>query len=108
VNDERILAAVESKRDIALTTHRFVHQHPGLAHQERECSRYLADLLEGAGFEVERGIAGMPTAFRATLTGAAPGRSGEQFEQDGEECALSNARVLALASVRLLRPLASR
>jgi metal-dependent amidase/aminoacylase/carboxypeptidase family protein len=61
--------------DIALATHRFVHQHPELAHEERECSRYLADLLEDAGFEVERGIADMPTAFRAKLTGAAPGRS---------------------------------
>ena len=75
MNDERILAAVESKRDIALATHCFVHRHPELAHEERECSRYLATMLEDAGFEVERGIAGMPTAFRATLTGAAPGRS---------------------------------
>src|SRR4029077_4903766 len=39
------------------------------------CSRYLADILERAGFEVERGVAAMSTAFRATLTGAAPGRS---------------------------------
>jgi metal-dependent amidase/aminoacylase/carboxypeptidase family protein len=32
-------------------------------------------VLETAGLEVERGLAGMPTAFRATLTGAQPGRS---------------------------------
>jgi metal-dependent amidase/aminoacylase/carboxypeptidase family protein len=75
VNDARILAAVESKRDIALATHRFVHQHPELAHEEHECSRYLADVLESAGFEIERGVAGMSTAFRATLAGAAPGGS---------------------------------
>lgn len=75
MNDERILAAVESRRDIALATHRFVHQHPELAHEEHECSRYLADLLEDAGFEIERGVAGMSTAFRATLVGAVPGRS---------------------------------
>jgi len=31
-------------------------------------------------------------------------RYAAQFEQDGEECALSIARVLALASVRLLGP----
>jgi hypothetical protein len=29
---------------------------------------------------------------------------GEQFKRDGEECALSIAQVLALASVRLLQP----
>ena len=75
MNDQQILAAVESKREAALATHRFVHGHPELAHEEHECSRYLGDLLEGAGFEVERGIAGMSTAFRAKLTGAAPGRS---------------------------------
>jgi metal-dependent amidase/aminoacylase/carboxypeptidase family protein len=75
VDDQRILTAVESKRDVALATHRFVHEHPELAHAEHECSQYLADLLEGAGLDVERGIAGMPTAFRATLTGALPGRS---------------------------------
>ncbi len=75
MNDEQILAAVESKRDVALATHRFVHEHPELSHEEHECARYLADLLEGAGLEVERGIAGMPTAFHATLTGARPGKA---------------------------------
>ena len=60
---------------MALATHRFVHDHPELAHAEHECSRHLADLLEAAGMAVERGIAGMPTAFRATLVGALPGRS---------------------------------
>jgi len=75
MNDDRILAAVESKRDVALKTHRFVHSHPELAHEEHECANHLAEVLERAGLEVERGIAGMSTAFRATLTGAASGRS---------------------------------
>jgi metal-dependent amidase/aminoacylase/carboxypeptidase family protein len=75
MNDERILVAVESKRDVALATHRFVHQHPELSHEEHECAGYLCDVLEAAGLDVERGSAGMPTAFQATLTGALPGRS---------------------------------
>jgi metal-dependent amidase/aminoacylase/carboxypeptidase family protein len=75
VNDHRILSAVESKRDVALATHRFVHEHPELSHAESECAAYLCDLLEAAGLEVERGVAGMATAFRATLRGARPGRS---------------------------------
>jgi metal-dependent amidase/aminoacylase/carboxypeptidase family protein len=75
VDDERILAAVESKRGDADAAHRFVHGHPELAHEEHECARYLADRLEAAGLAVERGVAGMPTAFRATLTGAKQGRS---------------------------------
>jgi metal-dependent amidase/aminoacylase/carboxypeptidase family protein len=75
VDDQRILAAVESKGGIALETHRFVHEHAELSHEEYECSKYLCDLFEKAGLEVERGIAGMETAFRATLRGTRPGRS---------------------------------
>jgi metal-dependent amidase/aminoacylase/carboxypeptidase family protein len=75
VDDERILAAVESKREAALAAHRFVHEHPELGHEEHECAAYLTDVLEEAGLAVERGIAGMPTAFRASLEGAHAGRS---------------------------------
>ena len=75
MDDERILAVIEAKREAALATHRFVHEHPELSHEERDCSRYLCDVLEGAGLEVERGVAGMDTAFRATLRGSRPGRS---------------------------------
>jgi len=75
VDDNQILAEVESKREAALAAHRFVHEHPELSHEEHECSRYLCDVFERAGLEVERGIAGMETAFRATLRGTRPGRS---------------------------------
>jgi metal-dependent amidase/aminoacylase/carboxypeptidase family protein len=75
VDDQRILAAVESKRDAALTTHRFVHEHPELSHEEHECARHLCATLEAAGLDVERGVAGMDTAFRATLPGSRSGRS---------------------------------
>ncbi len=75
MNDEQILAAVDSKRDAALAAHRFVHEHPELAHHEHQCSRYLSDVLDLAGLDVDRDVAGMLTAFRATLTGANRGRS---------------------------------
>jgi metal-dependent amidase/aminoacylase/carboxypeptidase family protein len=75
MNDEGILAAVESKRTAALETHRFVHEHAELSHEEHECARHITEVLENAGLDVERGIAGMETAFKATLAGAQPGRS---------------------------------
>ena len=53
---------------------KFVHEHPELGHEEHECSRYLCDTLAAAGLEVERGVGGMETAFRATLRGKRPGR----------------------------------
>lgn len=75
MNEAEILAAVDSKRDAAFAAHHFVHEHGELSHEEHECARYLCDALEQAGLEVERGVAGMETAFRATLVGAHPGRS---------------------------------
>jgi metal-dependent amidase/aminoacylase/carboxypeptidase family protein len=75
VNDTEILATVDSKRGAALAAHRFVHEHPELSHEEHECARYLCDVLEKAGLEVERGIAGMETAFRATLGDGGAGGS---------------------------------
>ncbi len=75
MNDDRLLVAVESKRAAALVTHRFVHEHPELSHAEHRCARHITDVLAAAGLQVERGIVGMETAFKATLTGALPGRS---------------------------------
>src|ERR1700728_4171489 len=37
-----------------------------LGYQEFETSKYLTGILEKEGFEVERGVAGIPTAFVAT------------------------------------------
>jgi metal-dependent amidase/aminoacylase/carboxypeptidase family protein len=73
MEDERILDAVERQRAQALAVHTFVHEHPELAHEEYECSRRLTEVLASGGFEVERGIGGMETAFRATLQGSSPG-----------------------------------
>lgn len=72
---DRILEAVESKREQALAAHRFVHEHPELAHAEHECARYLTGVLEDGGLAVERGAGGMETAFRATLAGGRRGRT---------------------------------
>ncbi|MFZ1062767.1 MAG: M20 family metallopeptidase, partial [Acidimicrobiales bacterium] len=44
----------------------FVHAHPELGYEEFESSEAVASTLERAGFRVERGVAGLPTAFRAS------------------------------------------
>ena len=43
-----------------------------LGFQEIETSRYLSDILEKNGFEVEKGVAGIPTAFVATWGSGKP------------------------------------
>lgn len=70
-----VLNAVEDQRSTIEDVIRFVHAHPELGHEEHECSNFLAGQLEEAGYELERGIAGMPTAFRALLRGRPGGRS---------------------------------
>ncbi|HEY8489382.1 MAG TPA: M20 family metallopeptidase [Dehalococcoidia bacterium] len=42
-----------------------IHANPELGFQEHQASAWLADYLEARGFAVERGICGLPTAFRA-------------------------------------------
>ncbi len=75
MRDDRLRAALEAAEGGALEAMRFVHAHPELAHEEVECAAWLAARLEDAGFAVERRIAGLETAFRATLRGARAGRS---------------------------------
>src|SRR5215469_15332686 len=75
ITDKEMMAAVEAEASTAREVMGFVHGHPELGHEEHACSAYLAHRLEAAGFAVERGIAGMATAFRATLTGTREGRS---------------------------------
>ncbi len=43
----------------------FVHAHPELGYEEFESAEAVAQAAEAAGFAVERGVAGRPTAFRA-------------------------------------------
>jgi aminobenzoyl-glutamate utilization protein B len=48
----------------------FEWAEPGL--REYKSSRILVDYLRGQGFEVEEGVSGMPTAFKATWGGEGP------------------------------------
>jgi amidohydrolase len=52
---------------------RKIHDHPELGYQEVQAAGWLAAFLEAKGFRVERGVGGVPTAFRATVEGAGPG-----------------------------------
>ncbi|MDI3316242.1 MAG: amidohydrolase [Bacillota bacterium] len=51
---------------------RAIHGFAETAFREERSAAFLADRLEAAGFQVTRGIAGMPTAFRADWQPAGP------------------------------------
>ena len=52
---------------------RRIHDHPELGYHEVQACGWLTQFLEAKGFEVERGVAGVPTAFRATVNGSGNG-----------------------------------
>ena len=62
-----------------------IHANPELGLEEHKASDLLSSELERYGFSVERGIAGMPTAFRATLS---MGHGGSQLAYVAEYDAL--------------------
>jgi metal-dependent amidase/aminoacylase/carboxypeptidase family protein len=73
IDQQDMLAAIDRQTDTIRATMRFVHDHPELGHEELACSGYLCDTLAAAGLEVERGVGGMETAFRASLHGERAG-----------------------------------
>jgi amidohydrolase len=52
--------------DLERLSHR-IHQHPELGYQEVKAAGWLAEFLEAQGFKVERGVAGVDTAFLGTI-----------------------------------------
>ncbi len=60
-------SAIQRHADELIALSHFVHAHPELGYVEFESSGAVADLAEKSGFQVERGIAELPTAFRATM-----------------------------------------
>ena len=65
--------AVDRLADDLEKLSRQIHDHPELAFQEVKAAAWLAEFLDTQGFKVERGVAGIDTAFRATIeTGEGP------------------------------------
>jgi amidohydrolase len=58
--------------ELEALSHR-IHDTPELAFKEEKASAWLADFLESHGARVERGVGGLPTAFRATIEGTGAG-----------------------------------
>jgi amidohydrolase len=64
---DQIAAAVERLGDeLEALSHR-IHGHPELGYQEVKAAGWLTEFLSAQGFKVERGVADVETAFRATL-----------------------------------------
>jgi amidohydrolase len=64
--------AVELQRPQLIQLSLSIHDNPELGLEEKKASAWLTGYLEGCGFQVERGIAGLATAFRATYGQGSP------------------------------------
>ena len=70
---DTIVDAVDHMADELEALSRRIHDHPELAYQEEKACGWLAEFLTAKGFAVEKGVAGVGTAFRATIeSGAGP------------------------------------
>ncbi|MBW1962062.1 MAG: amidohydrolase [Deltaproteobacteria bacterium] len=63
-----IARIIESKQEMCWKISDAIWSYAELGLEEYRSSKLLADTLEGAGFTVDRGVAGMPTAFVATFS----------------------------------------
>lgn len=66
------VAAVDARKDQAQQINDMLFSFSELGFQEQETFRYLTQLLEKEGFTIQKGIAGMPTAWIATWGSGKP------------------------------------
>src|SRR3954453_12739472 len=59
--------AIDGAADDLIALSKFIHDHPEIALEEVQSSAACADFLAERGFTVERGVAGLPTAFAASV-----------------------------------------
>ncbi|MGD0055933.1 MAG: M20 family metallopeptidase [Acidimicrobiales bacterium] len=59
--------AIDDASETLIELSHFIHAHPELGYEEFVSAEAVAVAAENAGFEVERDIAGRPTAFQATV-----------------------------------------
>ena len=109
---DAVVAAVEMCASEAREVWAFIHANPETGFQEVRAAKALSGLLERHGFEVQRGVAGMPTAFAARFGSREPEVSvGFMAEYDalpglGHACGHSLSGVgSALAGIALARVL---
>jgi len=63
---DRLAREVDERADVLLEISHSIHEHPELCYEEHHAHDLLAGVLEDEGFDVERGAAGMDTAFVAS------------------------------------------
>ena len=74
---EQVIREVERIAPQLIETSDWMADNPEIGLQEFQAAAKLTDMLEEYGASVDRGIAGMPTAFEARLPGNNPDQDGK-------------------------------
>ena len=61
-----VLELVDSRADDLVDLSHRLHANPEISWEEEQSSRWCADVLSDAGFDVTMGVADLPTAFEAS------------------------------------------
>ncbi len=67
-----VCSEVDSRRSELIEISHRIHANPETGFQEVKAAAWLTDYLSERGFQVERGVYGMPTAFHATYGSGRP------------------------------------
>lgn len=70
---EQACASIDQLSETIVSVSKEIWENPELGLQEHRASALLCDILSRSGLPPERGIAGLPTAFRTDIDGAAGG-----------------------------------
>jgi len=70
---EKLLTEIQQLETEIIEVSRFIHANPELGYEENKCSEFLSNRLKEHGFKVERNVASLPTAIRASFTSNKPG-----------------------------------
>ncbi len=70
---QQVADYIDGIADMLIQTSLTLHANPEIAFEEYQSAAMLADVAEEYGFQVQRGVAGLETAFLAESTGTDPG-----------------------------------
>ncbi len=68
----RATAAIDREAAALIDLSLRIHAHPEVAFEETQAAAWLCDFLRERRFDVTPGIAGLPTAFRASAGSGSP------------------------------------
>lgn len=72
MDKEKALSAIDEKRNSLTALSDAIWEHPELKFQEKKSAELLCRMLKENGFEVECGLAGIPTAFSGKFGNGGP------------------------------------